>query len=49
MITSYFSISAEDLHKLIGLDARVLTNLNIRLKYRAVIKKEEFMAAQMQK
>jgi hypothetical protein len=41
MITSYFNISAENLSVLVGLDERVLLNLNIRLKYRAVIKKEE--------
>lgn len=40
MITSYFNITAENMSVLVGLDERVLLNLNIRLKYRAVLKKE---------
>lgn len=41
MIESYFNIAAEDMQKIMDLDMRVLTNLNIMLKYRTVIKQEE--------
>jgi hypothetical protein len=40
MITSYFNITAENMSVLAGLDERVILNLNIRLKYRAVIRTE---------
>ncbi len=49
MITSYFNISAEDMRVLAGLDPRVLLNLNIRLKYRAVIREEEERSNQLQR
>lgn len=38
MIASYHNISAEDIAKFVDVDTRILTSLNIRLKYRSVIK-----------